>query len=233
MPGEPPAEAGHGAVMAALTGDPQPAACGVIVQKTVMSRVHEPITSPSGIGTARRALILAAAALAFSASACGSDSGDTGGPTGTVGSVAGSSASTAATGAASPSTTAATPTKTSPAGGGSTTTTPPAREGTGEVPGGDERGNRVPVSFTVTARAVTPATVSVLPFLGIELRVRSGDGAAHVLTLRTPGAVRVRVPASGTVSRRVGGQRDGRYKVDVDGASARATLIVGDTAVGP
>ncbi len=204
-----------------------------------MSRVQEPITSLPGIGTLRRVLVLGGVLVAYSLSACGTDDGA---PTRAADPASGSAAvSTTVPGAPTPTTSppATTPTAaatattatTPPPGAGRATT--PGQEGTGEVPGGDERGNRVPASFTVSAGTVTPSTVSVPAFLGIELRLRSGDGAAHEATLGTPDPVRVRVPASGTVSRRVGGLREGRYDVAVDGASGRATLIVADTAVGP
>ncbi|MCW2997021.1 MAG: hypothetical protein JWN65_570, partial [Solirubrobacterales bacterium] len=105
-----------------------------------------------------------------------------------------------------------------------------ADAGTGSAPGGDEHGNRVPAAFSVSSAGTGPSTITVPPFLGIELRVTSRDGAAHSITLHTTAPVTVAVPASGTASQMVDGLPAGTYAVDVDGQATSATLRVVDDA---
>lgn len=89
---------------------------------------------------------------------------------------------------------------------------------------GDEEGIRVPVELKVSADAVSPATVTVPAFLPLEITARSGDGQAH--RVQVVGAS-LAVPASGSASATVDGQRRGTYPVTVDGRSL-GELVVGD-----
>ncbi len=148
-----------------------------------------------------------------------------------------SEAPPAATGtAATPPSTAPAPAATPPAPTGGAApggTDGGATAGDPAAPGGDERGNRVPAAFTVTASAITPSTITVPPFLALELRLTSGDATGHTVTLRVAPPVSVPVPGSGLTTKRVDGLQEGSYVVEVDGGAATATLRVADDAVGP
>jgi hypothetical protein len=207
---------------------------------------HLSITSLPAIGNCRRVLTVSGALIALSSSACGTDTAsETRAVTPTDG-----GATTAPAPAATPTAPATVPTESAPTGtttaaptAGATATTPaptggaaaPGDDGGAEAagpstPGGDEQGNRVPAAFTVSAARTSPPMITVPPFLGIELRVTSGDGAAHLLTLRVSPPVTVAVPASGTATRMASGLPAGTYKVDVDGRAGAATLRVADDA---
>lgn len=97
---------------------------------------------------------------------------------------------------------------------------PPSPE---EQPGGagDAEGALVPAVFSLASDArLSPPIVRVPEFLGIELSVSSSDDRAHRVTLRTDPSVTVRVPAGGSVTRQVEGQRAGDIAVLVDGRRA-------------
>ena len=207
-----------------------------------MSSFRMPFTSAVGIGSSRRVLTLCLAVIAGLFTACGDD--NSGGRQAEA--LTGDAATTAVTTAARPP--SAAPTATSPAATATATAPPaptapvPAPAGGGAsaapddggaeavIPGGDERGNRVPAAFTVSAARVSPSSITVPPFLGIELRVTSGDGAAHTITLRTPVPVTIQIPASGTITQTIDGQKIGTYAVQVDGKAGAATLRVADDA---
>jgi len=101
--------------------------------------------------------------------------------------------------------------------GGAKPTNPEDRPGGA----GDAEGALVPAVFTLASDAgLSPSVVRVPEFLGIELSVRSRDDRAHRVTLRTDPPVTVRVPAGGSVTRQVEGQRAGDIAVLVDGRRA-------------
>lgn len=86
---------------------------------------------------------------------------------------------------------------------------------------GDAEGSLVPAVFVLASDAgLSPTIVRVPEFLGIELSVTSNDDRAHRVTLRTAPPVTVRVPAGGSVTRPVEGQRAGDIAVLVDGQRA-------------
>ncbi|HEV2752283.1 MAG TPA: hypothetical protein VGV36_00465 [Solirubrobacteraceae bacterium] len=92
---------------------------------------------------------------------------------------------------------------------------------------GDAEGALVPAVFALASDAtLSPRVVRVPEFLGIELSVSSSDDRAHRVTLRTDPPVAVRVPAGGSVTRQVEGQRAGDVTVLVDGRRA-GSLDVG------
>lgn len=136
-------------------------------------------------------------------------------------------------GATTPSatgTTSAPPAPATPTG----TTTAPADGGASPVaptvPGGDEEGVRVPAAFTVSAGGVTPTQVTVPPFLRVELTLRSGDGDAHRVTLRTRAPASYDVPAGGTATQLADGLPAGTYAILVDGRESGGSLRVADEA---
>jgi len=136
-----------------------------------------------------------------------------------------------------------TPTTTSDTAGqaGAPTTPPPAATGTvtersggvvapeqQEGGAGDETAARSVVSLAVSSAAVRPRAMRVPAFLGITLKLRSADGAAHSVRVATV-VGQFAVPASGTATRQLDGLQPGTYGVLVDGRSTGAVIRVGDT----
>jgi hypothetical protein len=124
-----------------------------------------------------------------------------------------------------PNTNAAPPAPSTPAG--TTPTTPETKPGGA----GDEQPVRVPASFTVRGGRLTPATITVPPFLSVQVTVAAADGAPHTVLLRTPTPQTLRVAGGKRASVRLAGLRAGRYAVELDGRSA-GTLVAGGE-VGP
>ncbi len=202
-----------------------------------MSSFGTPLTSAVCVGRSRRVLTLCLAVIAGLSTACGDDGA--GGRQAEA--LTGDTATTAVTTPAQPPPAApiaspaapAPPAPTAPVpapAGGGASVAPDDGGAEAVTPGGDERGNRVPAAFTVSAARVSPSSITVPPFLGIELRVTSGDGAAHTITLRTPVPVTIQIPASGTITQTIDGQKAGTYAVQVDGKAGTATLRVADEA---
>lgn len=124
------------------------------------------------------------------------------------------------------------PTTTPPA----TTTTPaqtkPGGGGGGGASGGGEQSVRVPASYVVTPSGrLTPPTITVPPFLAVEISIRSDDGRPHTLVLQTPQPHTLQVAASERAAVRIPGLRAGRYAVMLDGRRAGALVAGGE--VGP
>lgn len=130
---------------------------------------------------------------------------------------------------------------TEPAPGGASGTTasaaPPQAPSSAEATGpgrpgaGDEEPIRQPVRFEVGGTDVTPATVSVAPFLAIELAlVNVGDVALQVRLIGTD--TTVSLPAGERRTRRLAGLRAGVYTLSVNDGAQVASLIAGDD-VGP
>ena len=89
----------------------------------------------------------------------------------------------------------------------------------------------MPAAFTVAAGgALRPATITVPPFLAVELSVEAADGRAHRVLARTPSPVRFVVNAGGRAAVQRG-LRAGRYAIELDGRRA-GTLVAGGE-VGP
>jgi hypothetical protein len=122
-----------------------------------------------------------------------------------------------------------------------TTTTPPAEtqtepsggagDGGGGSAGGGEQAVRVPASFTVVGGGLTPPTITVPPFLAVEISLLSSDGKPHRLTVRTPMPQTLSVGAGERTAVRIAGLRAGRYPVVLDGRHAGALVAGGE--VGP
>lgn len=162
-------------------------------------------------------------ALTVAASACGG--GNTGPGASTNPTASAPDATAPPTDATQPGTA---PTTTPPA----TTTTPTETQPSGDTGGGGEQQVRVPASFVVTPSGrLTPPTITVPPFLAVEISIRSDDGRAHTLVLQTPEAHTLQVAAGRRAAVRIPGLRAGRYAVTLDGRRAGALVAGGE--VGP
>jgi hypothetical protein len=116
------------------------------------------------------------------------------------------------------------------------TTTAPAQTETEPAGGADDGGGeqqvRVPASFVVTQSGrLTPPTITVPPFLAVEISIRSDDGKPHRLVLQTPVPHALQVAAGKRAAVRIAGLRAGRYAVTLDGRRAGALVAGGE--VGP
>jgi hypothetical protein len=137
--------------------------------------------------------------------------------------------------ATQPGTTAVTPPTTT----GRTPVAPAHKHRSGGAGGGGETGDgggeqavRVPASFTVTAGGrLVPSTITVPPFLAVELSIVASDGKPHRLLLRTTPPHALRVGAGARAAVRIRGLRAGRYAVMLDGRRAGALVAGGE--VGP
>jgi len=90
----------------------------------------------------------------------------------------------------------------------------------------------VPATFTVTAGGgLRPRTITVPPFLAVELSLAAQDGRPHRLMVQTTPPHALHVRAGARTSTRIHGLRAGRYAVRLDGRRA-GTLIAGGE-VGP
>jgi len=97
------------------------------------------------------------------------------------------------------------------------------------APSGGATNVRIPAAFTVVAGGrLTPATISVPPFLAVEVSLQSVDGKAHRLVLQTPTPHALAVAAGGRAAVRIPGLRAGRYAVLLDGRRAGALVVGGD-----
>lgn len=168
-----------------------------------------------------RILVPAAAAAALMLAGCGADTGEPAAKTAPQ-----SATPTAVPTTSVPAAAATVPTTTAP----TATTAPPATTTTASPPsgGGDEEAIRVPADFQLSAKALSPATITVPAFLAVEITVRSAGGSGRVV-LATPGGTSLDVPAGGAASVRLPGLKPGRYALTGPGG-ATATLVVGGDA---
>jgi hypothetical protein len=116
-----------------------------------------------------------------------------------------------------------------------TVTTPTASVPRGEPPPppdaaqtGDAQQVRVPATYTVVGGRLQPATITVPPFLAVEISLTAADGHPHRLLVRTPTWHVLAVAAGGHEAVRIPGLRAGRYAVELDGKPAGALLVGGD-----
>jgi len=127
-------------------------------------------------------------------------------------------------------------------------TTPPAdatQPGTGTTPapalekppvadepsdGGGARNVRVPARFVIVGpHRLEPRTITVPPFIAVQVSIRSGDGREHRFVLHAPEPQQIDVwPERRTASMRVPGLRAGRYSIRVDFVPAGALVVGGD-----
>jgi hypothetical protein len=147
------------------------------------------------------------------------------------GSSSGGSTSTGATGPrATAATQPAVPTSPSNVQG----TAPPPGTSTPSSGASPSEPIRVPATFIFTRPGrVEPATVTIPPFVPVQLTLASRDGRPHALALRSGGRTyTLRVAAGGRATMRIPGLRGGRYGLVPVGGGPGATLIVGGQ-VGP
>jgi hypothetical protein len=174
---------------------------------------RRPGASARVTGVAALAAALAGAGAAVGVAACGGgDEIPSTITTNLPGAVA--TATTSSTGSAPATTAAAT----------STGTTATGESGPGGA--GDEQGTRVPAVYTLKGGALSPKTVNVPAFLAAEVTVSSTDSRAHTVTVKVGKGYPLAVPARGTGTVRVPGQKGGRHPVLLDGKPA-ATLAWG------
>src|SRR5437763_12276060 len=106
-------------------------------------------------------------------------------------------------------------------------TAPPPGSATGPAGTSPSEPIRVPATFIFTRpNRVQPATVTIPPFVPVQLTLASRDGRPHTLALRSDGSTyRLRVAAGGRASTRLPGLRGGRYALAPVGGGPGATLI--------
>ena len=108
--------------------------------------------------------------------------------------------------------------------GARTATAVPSEPGGRAVPGG-ERGVALRAAFTLRAGRFDPPSITVPPFLAIQVSVADAEGQPRSVTIEAERTYRLSVPAGKRASVTVPGQPPGRYAVRSGGASA--TLVVG------
>jgi hypothetical protein len=86
---------------------------------------------------------------------------------------------------------------------------------------GDEEAARIRVHVTIDGEGITPPTVTVAPFLALELVVRNDTPRRQTLRFR---GRRRSVPAGRTGQLRVPGVRPGGYEIDA-GPAGRTRLV--------
>jgi len=199
--------------------------------RATLGRVRRPLRRPAAL-----ALLTA---LALSASACGggnTGTGPAGGPTASAPDAPPppTDATQPGTGpVTTPTTTGPAGTQTAPAGGGGGSGTGDGSgTGGGSGAGGGAEPVRVPASFTVASGGrLIPPTITVPPFLAVEVSVRSDDGKPHRLVVQTSPPQTLQVAAGRRAAVRIAGLRAGRYPVTLDGRRAGALVAGGE--VGP
>ena len=150
----------------------------------------------------RSHLVASAVAAALAVAGCGSSSGGT-------------------------TTTSTSPATTDPVASAPDAHPPPSdatQPGTGPV----TTQVRVPAAFAVVAGRLAPPTITVPPFLTVEVSIAATDGKPHRLVLRTPAPHTLTVAAGGRAAVRIPGLRAGRYAVELDGRAAGAIVAGGD-----
>jgi hypothetical protein len=91
---------------------------------------------------------------------------------------------------------------------------------------------RVPAAFKVLGTSrLTPATVTVPPFLAVEVSVANPDGARHVVVVTTPRPQTLTLDGGGYRAVRLPGLRAGSYPIELDGKPVAELIVGGD--VGP
>ena len=171
--------------------------------------------------TFRTSWMALAAVAGLALGGCGSDDSATVKP-----------ASTGAT--VPPSATGAAPQTSAPASPTNVQGTAPPAAASGATGATPSERIRVPATFIFSRpKRVDPPTVTVPPFVPVELTLASRDGRAHKLVLRAAGRTYVlRVAVGGRTTTRLPGLSKGTYPLSSVQGGASARLIVGGQ-VGP
>jgi hypothetical protein len=117
------------------------------------------------------------------------------------------------------------------------TDAPGATSGGGQAtapPGGGEEAARTPAEFVfLPGGRVRPATITVPPFIPVEVTLISRDGRSHVLTLDAGRRYEFRVGPGGRATNLVAPLRVGSYALRAVGGGPGATLVVSNEPAGP
>lgn len=101
-----------------------------------------------------------------------------------------------------------------------------------EPPGsGDEEPIRQPVAFEIGGEDVKPGSISVAPFLAIELKLENVSSMPLIVRLVGTDTM-IEVAAGETTTRRLEGLKAGLYTLSVNDGAQVGTVVVGDD-VGP
>jgi hypothetical protein len=218
-----------GAVVQALSQDPDPSAIAVKMQGMRDVRRHgrgrQWSIRSSFVGCGARILQPSAAIVVLSLILAGCGGSGSGGER---------AASTAAPATTQPAATQAPPTATATAPASTPApapAAPPAQTttlGEGQAGGGgDEQGIASKLQYALSGSTASPASASAPAFIRIALTFRSADGRAHSVRVALPVPVTLAVPAGGAVTKQLDGQRKGSYSIAVDGAQPSARVVVG------
>jgi hypothetical protein len=101
-----------------------------------------------------------------------------------------------------------------------TTATGTTTGGAGTTTARGQRGARVPAIFSLKAGKLTPPTVSVPAFLAAQVTVTSTDPRPHTVVVKLRNGYTFQVPARGSGTVKVPGQKAGKVQVLVDGKPA-------------
>jgi hypothetical protein len=111
-----------------------------------------------------------------------------------------------------------TPAATATAAPTATATAPPEEEG------GDESGNRVPVTITLAVEDVIPARIEVPAFLGLRMTVKNESGSERRLLIDGETVLEILPGATERID--VEGLRPGDHQLEA-GESGRAVIVAG------
>ncbi len=180
--------------------------------------------------TRRRAPLVLLAACLLGLGACGgNDEGET------TAAVPAPTTTTGPTAPASTGPTGTTGTPAEPEPQKTTSTAPPTPPTEPTEPGtpgpGDEEPIRQPVAFEVGGEDVKPGSISVSPFLTIELKLENVGPTPLVVRLVGTDTT-IELAAGETKTKRLEGLKAGLYTLSVNDGAQVGTIVVGDD-VGP
>jgi hypothetical protein len=118
-----------------------------------------------------------------------------------------------------------------PTDGAPSSTAP--RDGAAPADGGEEP-VRTPAEFVfLSGGRVDPPTITVPPFIPVEVTLVSRDGRTHALALDAGRRYEFRVGPGGRSTGRLPGLRVGSYRLRPIGGGPGATLVVSNEPAGP
>lgn len=181
----------------------------------------------------RASAFILSVACALALAACGGGGeASTGAPaTSTPAAATSATGPTAPTGVSGPTASVPAPEPQPSSTSAPATTTPKPPDDPKGAGAGDEEPIRQPVRFEVGGADVKPSSVSVEPFLTIELElVNQGSTALLVRLVGTDTTIQLAPGA--TATRRIAGLKKGLYTLSVNDGAQVGSIIVGDN-VGP